>query len=106
MLEKLLLQLYIWLEDTKWMLVSILCNKRASAKIPKHILDELARCFLTDIVAYYDTPEGRKEYEAWKAAQATQTPQNAPERPTAPLNAKNSVGTATQSPPDFFVRNK
>ena len=81
MLEIILLHLYIWLADTKRLIVNILSNKRASAKIPKHILDELARCFLPDILAFYETVEGRTEYEEWKLAQTQQTPQNAPQRP-------------------------
>lgn len=81
MLDKFLLHLYIWLDDTKRMLVNILSNKRASAQIPKHILDELARCFLPDILAFYETVEGHKEYDEWKRAQTQQTSQNAPQRP-------------------------
>ena len=81
MLEKFLLRLYIWLDNTKRLITSILCNKRASAKIPKRILDKLARCFLPDIIAYCETVEGREEYEAWKATQTQQTPQNAPQSP-------------------------
>ena len=81
MLEIILLHMYIWLADTKRLIVNILSNKRASAKIPKHILDELARYFLPDIIAFYDSPEGREEYEKCKLAQTQQTPQNAPQRP-------------------------
>ncbi len=36
--------------------------------IPKHELEALARCFLLDIQAFFETEEGRKEYEAWKEA--------------------------------------
>ncbi len=81
MLDKFLLRLYIWLDDTKRLITSILGNKQASAQIPKRILDELARCFLPDIIAFYESPEGREEYEEWKLAQIQQTPQNAPQRP-------------------------
>lgn len=82
MLDKILLRLYIWLAGTKELIARILSNKQATAKIPKHILDELARCFLPDIQAYYETAEGRKEYEEWKkATQTSQTPQNAPQSP-------------------------
>ena len=81
MLDKFLLRLYIWLDDTKRLITSILGNKQASAQIPKHILDELARCFLPDILAFYETAEGRDEYEKWKHTQTLQTPQNAPQRP-------------------------
>ena len=81
MLDKFLLRLYIWLDDTKRLIVNILSNKRSSAQIPKHILDELARCFLPDILAFYETVEGRKEYDECKLAQAQQTPQNVPQSP-------------------------
>ena len=81
MLERIFLQLYICLVDMKSCIISLLRDKSASAKIPKRILDELARCFLPDIIAYYETVEGREEYEEWKLAQAQQTPQNAPQRP-------------------------
>ena len=81
MLERIFLRLYIFAESLKALSISALCNKRASAKIPKRILDELARCFLPDIMAYYETVEGREEYEAWKATQTQQTPQNAPQSP-------------------------
>ena len=81
MLDKFSLRLYIWLDDTKRLITSILGNKQASAQIPKRILDELARCLLPDITAFYESPEGRAEYEEWKLTQAQQTPQNAPQRP-------------------------
>ena len=81
MLDKFLLRLYIWLNDTKRLIISILCNNRASAQIPKRILDELARCFLPDIIAFYEAVEGREEYEEWMVAQAQQSPQNAPQSP-------------------------
>lgn len=38
--------------------------------IPKHELDALARWFLPDIQAFFESEEGRKEYEAWKEEQA------------------------------------
>ena len=81
MIERFFLQLYICLEDMKNCIIRLLRDKHASAKIPKHILDELARCFLPDIIAFYDSPEGREEYEKCKLAQTQQPPQNAPQRP-------------------------
>ena len=81
MLERILLQLYLCLVDMKSCIISLLRDKSASAKIPKCILDELARCFLPDILAFYETVEGRKEYDEWKLAQTQQTSQNAPQRP-------------------------
>ena len=45
--------------------------------IPKHELETLARCFLSDIQAFFETEEGRKEYETWKEEQAKIKTQNA-----------------------------
>lgn len=38
--------------------------------IPKHELEALARCFLSDIQAFFESEEGRKEYEEWQKAKA------------------------------------
>ncbi len=38
--------------------------------IPKHELETLAMCFLPDIQAFFESEEGRKEYEEWKEEQA------------------------------------
>ena len=37
--------------------------------IPKHELEALARCFLPDVQAFFESEEGRKEYGAWKEEQ-------------------------------------
>lgn len=37
--------------------------------IPKHELETLARCFLSDIQAFFESEEGKKEYDAWKEQQ-------------------------------------
>ena len=34
--------------------------------IPKYELEKLANCFLPDIIAFFETEEGRREYEEWK----------------------------------------
>ena len=81
MLERFFLQLYFRLVDMKSCIISLLRDKSASVKIPKRILDELARCLLPDIIAFYESPEGREEYEKWKLTQTQQTPQNAPQSP-------------------------
>ena len=41
-------------------------------KIPKHIRIEIARCLLPDIVAYYESEEGQREFAEWQMAQSTQ----------------------------------
>jgi hypothetical protein len=42
----------------------------SKCKISKHELESLARCFLCDIQAFFESEEGRKEYEKWKIEQA------------------------------------
>ena len=37
--------------------------------IPDHIRMEIARCLLPDIVAYYNSERGQREYAEWKATQ-------------------------------------
>lgn len=34
--------------------------------IPKHELEKLASSFLSDIIAFFETEEGNREYEEWK----------------------------------------
>ena len=34
--------------------------------IPQHIIESIARCILPDIIAYYETEEGQREFREWK----------------------------------------
>lgn len=34
--------------------------------IPESVYEELARCFLPDIIAFFGSEEGKQEYENWK----------------------------------------
>jgi len=34
--------------------------------IPKEELETIARCFLPDIVAFFESEEGKREFEEWK----------------------------------------
>ena len=47
-------------------------------QIPEHIRKEIARCLLPDIVAYFESEQGQKEFEEWKNQQIsiTQTQEN------------------------------
>ena len=38
-------------------------------KIPEHIRKEIARCLLPDIVAYFESERGQREFAEWKAQQ-------------------------------------
>ena len=35
-------------------------------QIPQHEIDALARCLLTDLMAFYETEDGQREFEQWK----------------------------------------
>ena len=41
-------------------------------EIPKHIRMEIARCLLPDIVAYFESEQGQREFAEWKAGQDTE----------------------------------
>ena len=36
--------------------------------IPQHEIEHIARCILPDILAYYESEEGQREFAEWKAA--------------------------------------
>ena len=35
--------------------------------IPDDVLESLARCFLPDIIAFYETEEGQEYFAQWKS---------------------------------------
>lgn len=39
--------------------------------IPKSEYEKLARTFLPDIIAFYESEEGKKEFEEWKQQRET-----------------------------------
>ena len=38
-------------------------------QIPEHIRKEIARCLLPDIVAYFESEQGQREFEEWKKSE-------------------------------------
>lgn len=42
-------------------------------QIPNHIRIEIARCLLPDIIAFYESEKGKKEFEEWKKKKALKT---------------------------------
>ncbi len=44
-------------------------DKAQQTEIPDFVIDTLARCLLPKIQAYFDSPEGQAEFEAWKKEQ-------------------------------------
>lgn len=57
------------------MLCCVMAANRSG--VPKHELEILARHFLPQIQAFFESEEGRKEYEEWKTKQATLKAQTA-----------------------------
>ena len=37
--------------------------------IPEDLIKEIARCLVPDIIAFFETEEAKREFEAWKAEQ-------------------------------------
>ena len=35
--------------------------------IPQHEIEHIARCILPDVLAYYESEEGQREFREWKA---------------------------------------
>ena len=46
-----------------------------NTNIPEHIIEAIARCLLPDIIAYYYSEEGRREFSEWKAQKAAEQAQ-------------------------------
>ena len=70
MLEKILLRIFVLMEDIKNCAICILRSKRASWEIPDDIIKEIARCLLPDIVSYCGSEAGKAEFERWNEQQA------------------------------------
>ena len=45
-------------------------QREISAAIPQHEIEALARCLLPKIQRYFESEEGKKEFEEWKKKQA------------------------------------
>ncbi len=37
--------------------------------IPQHVIDSIARCIWPDILAYYESEDGQREFAEWQAGQ-------------------------------------
>jgi len=47
--------------------------KDHGTRIPRHEIEALARCFLPDIQAFFESEEGKREYEEWKQERSEAT---------------------------------
>ncbi|MDL2293847.1 hypothetical protein LJC60_04365 [Ruminococcaceae bacterium OttesenSCG-928-D13] len=46
-------------------------KKAAVSPIPQHEVDALARLLLPEIQKYFESEEGQREFDEWKARQST-----------------------------------
>jgi len=44
-------------------------SKAYGTGIPRHEIESLARCILPEIQKFYESDEGKREFEEWKAQQ-------------------------------------
>ena len=47
----------------------LLKDKHGECEIPDDLIKEIARCLVPDIIAFFETEEAKREFEAWKAEQ-------------------------------------
>lgn len=47
----------------------LLSSSNGACDIPDEIIKEIARCLVPDIIAFFETEEGKREFEAWKSEQ-------------------------------------
>lgn len=40
--------------------------------IPQHEIEQIARCLLPDIMAYFESEEGQREFDEWRKKQERQ----------------------------------
>ena len=43
-----------------------------NTNIPQHQIEAIARCLLPDILAFYESEEGQREFAEWKALKDTE----------------------------------
>lgn len=44
-------------------------KEKITSQIPEHEVEALARCLLPEILAFYESEEGKEEFNQWKLAQ-------------------------------------
>ncbi len=71
MLQRLLIAFVSCVDRTMIYICNLLHDKRASGHLPTDLIQEIARCLLPDVVAYYESDKGKEAYAKWKAAQDT-----------------------------------
>ena len=57
------------LSDIVERIEDFLRDNRGECEIPDDLIKEIARCLVPDIIAFFETEEAKREFEAWKAEQ-------------------------------------
>ena len=57
------------LYDTVKRIEDLLCDNHGECDIPDDLIKEIARCLAPDIIAFFETEEAKREFEAWKLEQ-------------------------------------
>ena len=57
------------LSDIAKRIEELLKDKHGECEIPDDLIKEIARCLVPDIIAFFETEEAKREFEAWKAEQ-------------------------------------
>ena len=60
----------------EWIGISICLGRKKKlmehSGIPQHEIEHIARCILPDILAYYESEEGQREFREWLAQRETE----------------------------------
>lgn len=51
-----------------------------NTNIPEHEIEKIASCLLPDILAFYNSEKGRKEFEEWKRTNFHLVKKNIPDK--------------------------
>ena len=47
-----------------------MAEKSIGSKVPQHEIDSLARCLLPAMNEYFESEDGKRKFEEWKAAKS------------------------------------
>ena len=57
------------LSDIAKRIEDLLRDNHGECDIPDDLIKEIARCLVPDIIAFFETEEAKREFEAWKLEQ-------------------------------------
>jgi len=57
------------LSDIVKRIEDLLRDNSGECDIPDEVIKEIARCLVPDIIAFFETEEAKREFEAWKTEQ-------------------------------------